>query len=167
MTDLAQAVRGAGIDLVATVPDSWLSDGIEFAERAPDVDLVRVAREDDAIGVCAGAWLGGRRAMVLCQNAGLLLSVNALAGLAHHHQIPALIVAADRGGPGDAFYYQQYKGAVTIPVLDAIGIPWSRVDGPNGWDVLGPARQQAELRRRPVVLLADRPALRIAGEVTS
>jgi sulfopyruvate decarboxylase subunit alpha len=82
-----------------------------------------------------------------------------LAGLTHHHQIPVLAVAAARGGLEDAFYYQSYKGRTTTPVLDALDVPWHAVHEPAGFAVLGDAYRQAEMHRRPVVLLADKAAL--------
>jgi len=157
--ELLAGLSTAGVDLVATLPDSWLAPILDAIEATPGIDLVRVAREEDGIGLCAGAWLGGRRALMLCQNAGLLVSVNALAALAHHHQIPVAIVAADRGGIEDGFFYQAYKGRVTCPVLDAIGTPWHRMDSPEGFRSLPALFRQAELHRRPVVMLATRVAL--------
>jgi sulfopyruvate decarboxylase subunit alpha len=157
--ELLAGLHAAGADLVVTLPDSWLAPALTALDASPGVDLVRVAREEDGIGLCAGAWLGGRRALMLCQNAGLLVSVNALAALAHHHQIPVVVVAADRGGLEDGFFYQAYKGRVTCPVLDAIGTPWHRVDSPDGFRLLPDVFRQAELHRRPVVMLATRAAL--------
>jgi sulfopyruvate decarboxylase subunit alpha len=153
------ALATAGVDLVVSLPDSWLTPLIAAADSSAHVEHLRVAREDDGVGVCAGAWLGGRRALLVCQNAGLLLATNALAGLAHHHQIPLVVLAADRGGIDDGFYYQTYKGRVTTPVLDAIGVPWHRIDDPHTLTVVAAAWTQAELHRRPVVVLATKAAL--------
>ncbi|MCA0305722.1 MAG: sulfopyruvate decarboxylase subunit alpha [Proteobacteria bacterium] len=153
------ALKAAGIDLVATLPDSWLTDIIEAVDAEPSMSLVRVTREEEAVGLCAGAFLGGRKAAVLAQNAGVLLSVNALAGLAMHHQIPFLVLVAFRGGAEDNQYYQVYKGRVTEPVLQAIGLPYHWVKGPADYRLVVQAERQASLARLPVLLLFDRPAL--------
>ena len=152
-------LKAAGIDLVATLPDSWLSDLIDAIAADPAMTLVRVTREEEAVGICAGAYLGGRKAAVLAQNAGVLLSVNALAGLAMHHQIPVLLLVAHRGGPEDNQYYQVYKGRVTVPVLNALGLPHHWVIGPTDYRMIGLAYRQAQLARVPVLLLFDRLAL--------
>ena len=55
-------LKAAGIDLVATLPDSWLSDLIDAIAADPAMTLIRVTREEEAIGICAGAYLGGRKA---------------------------------------------------------------------------------------------------------
>lgn len=156
---LVAALHRAGIDLAVSLPDSWLTPVLTAVEEDGGIEHVRVAREDDGVGVCAGAWLGGRRAVLLCQNAGLLLAANVLAGMAHHHQIPVLAVAADRGGIDDGFYYQAYKGRVSTRVLDAVDVPWHRIDTPAGLASIPAAYTQAELHRRPVVVLAAKAAL--------
>jgi sulfopyruvate decarboxylase subunit alpha len=156
---ILNALKASGIDLVATLPDSWLSDLIDAIAADPAVTLIRVTREEEAIGICAGAYLGGRKAAVLAQNAGLLLSVNALAGLAMHHQIPVLLLIAHRGGAEDNQYYQVYKGRVTVSVLDALSLPHHAVAGPADYRLIALAERQANLARLPVVLLFDRPAL--------
>ncbi|HVJ12345.1 MAG TPA: thiamine pyrophosphate-binding protein, partial [Burkholderiales bacterium] len=90
-------LKRAGIDLVASLPDQWLGDLIQQCEADPAITHIRLAREDDGVGICAGAWLGGRKAALVCQNSGVLLAVNALGGIAFHHQIPLLVIAAHRG----------------------------------------------------------------------
>jgi sulfopyruvate decarboxylase subunit alpha len=153
------ALRKAGIDLVAALPDSWLTDLIEAIDADPAMTLVRVTREEEAVGICAGAFLGGRKAAVLAQNAGVLLSVNALAGIAMHHQIPVLLLVACRGGIEDNQYYQVYKGRVTEPVLRALNLPHHRVGGPADYAKITMGFDQAHLARVPVLLLLDRFAL--------
>ncbi|MFN0072256.1 MAG: thiamine pyrophosphate-binding protein [Chloroflexota bacterium] len=152
-------LHAAGISLVASVPDKWISDVMDAVVAHPEMTLVRCTREDDGVGLCAGAFLGGRKAALLCQNAGLLLSANALAGYGQHHQIPMLVLAALRGSHDDGYYYQTYKGRVTAPVLDAVGVPYHHVTGPDHFELIGEAAFQAYLSRRPVALLFSRRAL--------
>lgn len=156
---IVDAVVGAGIDLAASLPDSWLTGVIDEIDRRSDIDHVRVTREDDGVGICAGAFLGGRRAVLICQNAGLLLSANALAGFAHHHQVPLLAIAAHRGGADDEYFYQAYKGRVAEPVLAGIGIPTYRVSDADGVGVINDAARQAVLNRMPAVVLLSSRAL--------
>lgn len=156
---IVAGLKRAGIDLVSTLPDAWLGDLIGEIETDPAMTLIRLTREDEGLGICAGAYLGGRRAALLAQNAGLLLSTNVLAGLAFHHQIPALLMIANRGGPEDNQYYHAYKGRVTEPVLAAMGIPYHHVRGPEDFRLIDGAWQQSMLYRMPVVLLLSRNAL--------
>jgi sulfopyruvate decarboxylase subunit alpha len=152
-------LKRAGIGIVSTLPDVWLGAVIGALDADPAMTLIRVTREDEGLGICAGAFLGGKRAALLAQNAGILLSTNVLAGLAMHHQIPALLLVAQRGGPDDNQYYQTYKGRVTVPVLSAIGVPHHRVDSPEDFRLIEEGWRQSFLCRMPVALLFTRRAL--------
>jgi sulfopyruvate decarboxylase subunit alpha len=156
---IVEALRAAKIDLVATLPDAWLGPAISAIEAAPDMTLMRVTREDEAVAICAGAWLGGRRGAVLAQNAGLLLSTNVLAAYALHHQIPILLLIAQRGRHDDDQYYQSYKGQVTVPVVEAIGLPYRIIEDPADIGAIAQVWMQAYLARRPGVVLLSRRAL--------
>ena len=153
------ALKRAGIALVASLPDQWLAPLIERCAADPEIRHVGVAREDEGVGICAGAYLGGTRAALICQNSAVLLSVNALGGMAFHHQIPMLIVAAHRGCHDDNQYYQMYKGRVTEPVLAAMGLPHHVIDGPEHLGLIEQGARQSLLSRLPLVLLLRRRAL--------
>jgi sulfopyruvate decarboxylase subunit alpha len=152
-------LKAQGIRLVASLPDQWLADLIRACESDAELRHVRLAREDDGVGLCAGAYLGGVRAALVCQNSALLLSANVLAAMAHHHQIPFLVLAAYRGSFDDGQYYQMYKGRVTEGVLRAIGVPYHVIDGPEHFDLIEHGARQALLSRVPLVLLLRRRAL--------
>ncbi len=159
------ALLRAGVEIAASLPDSWLSPLIERISNEPKIKHIRVTREDDGAGLCAGASLGGKRAVLICQNAGLLLSANALAGYAHHHQLPFLVLAVYRGSYEDRFYYQMYKGLVTEPVLEALRIPFHVVDRIDDVAIVEEAAREASLARKPVVVLLRRAAL--LGDATA
>jgi len=156
---ILEQLKKAGIDLVASLPDQWLGELIKQCEADPAITHIRLAREDDGVGICAGAWLGGRKAALVCQNSGVLLAVNALGGIAFHHQIPLLVIAAHRGHFDDNQYYQMYKGRICEPVLKAMGLPNWVIDGPEGLPMIGDAARQAYLNRLPVVVLLRKKAL--------
>lgn len=152
-------LKKAGIDLVASLPDQWLGKLIQQCEADPAITHVKLAREDDGVGICAGAFLGGRKGALICQNSGVLGSVNALGGIAFHHQIPMLIIAAHRGALEDNQYYQMYKGRICEPVLAAMGLPHYLVEGPEELGKIEDGVRHAWLNRLPVVLLLRKRAL--------
>ena len=156
---ILEQLKKAGIDLVASLPDQWLGKLIRQCEADPAITHIRLAREDDGVGICAGAFLGGRKAALVCQNSGVLLSVNALGGVAFHHQIPLLILAAHRGHFDDNQYYQMYKGRICEPVLKAMGLPYYVIDGPEQLSLISDGAKLAWLNRLPVVLLLRKRAL--------
>lgn len=163
---IVQALLGANVEVAASLPDSWLTALIERIDAEPKIRHVRVTREDDAVGICAGVALGGRRAVVVCQNAGVLLSANALAGYALHHELPVVVLAAYRGTEDDTFSYQTYKGAVTEPVLRGLGLRHDVIERADDLDRIPAAFGEAELTRRPVIVLLRREALQCAPQAS-
>jgi sulfopyruvate decarboxylase subunit alpha len=156
---LLEGLRGAGVTIVASLPDKWLGELVTAVGVDPEFTHVPVTREDEGVGICMGAYLGGKRGALLCQNAGLLLAANALAGYAHLHQIPMLVLCAYRGTHEDAYYYQMYKGRVTVPVIEGLELPYRVVETPDRLGELGDLMRMADLRRSPAVLLLGKRAL--------
>jgi sulfopyruvate decarboxylase subunit alpha len=156
---ILQQLKKAGINLVASLPDQWVGPLIKQCEADAEITHIRLAREDDGVGICAGAWMGGRKAALVCQNSGVLLAVNALGGIAFHHQIPLLILAAHRGHWDDTQYYQMYKGRICEPVLKAMGLPHWVIQTPEEIPLIADAARQAYLNRLPVVVLLRKKAL--------
>jgi len=157
--EILERLKRAGITLVASLPDQWLGNLIRECESDREITHIRLAREDDGVGICAGAFLGGRKGALICQNSGVLLSVNALGGVAFHHQIPLLVIAAHRGCYDDNQYYQMYKGRVTERVLEGMGLPHYVIDGPEQLSLIEDGVRHAYLNRLPVVLLLRKRAL--------
>ena len=52
-----EALKSAGIKVISALPETWLVHLIRMAEDDPDVALVRLAKEEEGIGVAAGAHL--------------------------------------------------------------------------------------------------------------
>lgn len=156
---LVDALVDAGVTVAASLPDSWLAPLLEALDETRSIRHVPVAREDEGVALVAGATVGGATAVLVCQNAGLLVSTNALAGYGGHHGVGVPVIAALRGGPDDGFFYQAYKGRVTSPVLDAIGVPSFVIDDPAEVDEAARVVTMASLHRRPAVALLTRRAL--------
>ena len=126
-----EALRAAGVRVVAALPESWLTPVITRARSDPDVALVEVVKEEEAVGVAMGAYLGGSRAAVLMQNHGLLGSVNGVVSGAMLYRIPLLLVISDRGHLGETDPWQTEGGKATRRVLDALGIVWDELSRPD------------------------------------
>jgi hypothetical protein len=91
--ELVAALKAAGFDFFAGVPCSLLKGLVSILDADPDAHYVSATREDSALGMAAGAYLGGKTPMVLMQNSGLGVSVNALASL--HDDVRAADAARD------------------------------------------------------------------------
>ena len=95
-------VHAAGIRDVVYVPDNPLSHVLrEFGERFADVRLVLATREEEAFGIAAGLYLGGRRTAVMLQSSGVGNSLNALTSLLIPYEIPVPMIVSMRGDAGE------------------------------------------------------------------
>src|SRR5262245_37959566 len=115
------ALFAAGIDFVAGVPCSLVAPVIAELERRGRYHAE--TREDAALGVAAGAYLGGRLPAVVMQNSGLGVSLNALASLHLLYEIPCLLLVTWRGFEGADAPEHLIMGAVTPGLLELLGIP--------------------------------------------
>ncbi|MCK4320686.1 sulfopyruvate decarboxylase subunit alpha [Candidatus Bathyarchaeota archaeon] len=94
-------LRRCGIDFFVGVPCSTLGSIIDFLSEAGEFEYVPATREDEAIGIAAGAYMGGKTPAVLMQNSGLGVSVNALASLVLLYKLPMLLIVSWRGYKGE------------------------------------------------------------------
>ena len=85
-------------------------------------------REEEAFGIAAGLYLGGKRPTVMLQSSGLGNSINALTSLVAPYQIPSLIVISMRGDETEWNPAQVPMGRAVAPILDAIEIPHETLD---------------------------------------
>ncbi len=79
---IVAALKRHELKQIAYLPDTIVQRVLAVIEKNPFFDLVPVAREEECVGILAGAYLGGRRGAMFCQNSGLGNCVNALASLA-------------------------------------------------------------------------------------
>jgi sulfopyruvate decarboxylase subunit alpha len=114
----------AGSRHVVYVPDNPLSHVLrELRDNYPDVETTIATREEEAFGIAAGMYLGGKRPTVMLQSSGLGNSLNALTSLFVPYQIPALILISMRGDANEWNAAQVPMGRAVAPILDAIEIP--------------------------------------------
>src|SRR5437773_3144799 len=95
------ALKKAGIGLCSALPETWLVHLIRMAEDDPKMVLVRLAKEEEGVGVSMGAYLAGWKTALLMQNHGLLQAVNGIVSGAMLYRIPLLLMVSDRGHLGE------------------------------------------------------------------
>jgi sulfopyruvate decarboxylase subunit alpha len=152
-----EALRTHDVGLVSALPETWLVHLIRMAEDDPRMILVRLAKEEEGVGVSAGAHLAGTRSAMLMQNHGFLASINGIVSGAQLFRIPLLMLISDRGTFGEPDPWQTEGGLVTEHVLTALRIPFTRLDEPQRCHrVIGDALTLAYASNRPVAVLLGR-----------
>lgn len=145
MSDLGErfvsALEGAGFDFFAGVPCSLLKTVWQRLEKMPADKYVSAVREDSALGIAAGAYLGGKKPVVMMQNSGLGVSMNALSSLHLLYDVPVMVVASWRG-----------EGS-TGGIPEGSTGPKGFVDAPEHWGMGETIHGYFGLLKMPYVLL--------------
>lgn len=110
------------VSLVTYVPDNVLRPLIEAVHADPFFTAFACTREEEALGINAGAWMGGRRAILLMQTSGFATLPNAIASLAVPFQIPVLMMVSERGTLGEFNIGQSLVARTMRPVLDCLAV---------------------------------------------
>jgi len=131
-TDAAKAAHEAivksGINFVACLPDSAFQELYLPLSTDPRVQYVQVASENDGVGVCMGAWLGGLKPALLVENTGFTLGTYALLRGPIAFGVPILLLISHRGELGDERWFSVPFGWSTGPLLESMRISYRSVD---------------------------------------
>jgi sulfopyruvate decarboxylase subunit alpha len=119
--DVAVAgLKAAGVSIVCQVPDSWLAPLGRALEADPDFRYVTATNEGEGVAFCAGAWLGGKKAVMLMENSGVRMACEELARLGLGQGVPVFMIMPYRGDLGDGYSWAQTHAWTMLPVLDAL-----------------------------------------------
>src|SRR3979411_743728 len=125
------ALKASGVRLMSALPETWLVHLIRMADEDPEMTLVRLAKEEEGVGISAGAHLAGVKSAMLMQNHGFLQAINGIVGISLLYKIPLLMLITDRGGFGEKDPWQTEGGKYTRPVLDALRIAHEDLSRPE------------------------------------
>lgn len=118
---LHQGLRENGVDFVVGLPCSGFTRAQELCLGDPEMRYVGVAHEATGIGICAGAWLGGKRPAALFENFGMMAAAYHLLRGNGTFGIPTLLILEYRGDAGDQEFWSE-TGELTEPLLMAMRI---------------------------------------------
>ena len=116
-----QSMQGLGVNFFTGVPDSILG-GI-IAELMIRGVYVPAVREDEAIGIAAGAYMAGVVPAVLRQNSGLCTCLNTLTSLNLIYRQPCLLMVSWRGQDRSDAPEHRVMGEAMLQLLDTVRIP--------------------------------------------
>jgi sulfopyruvate decarboxylase subunit alpha len=151
------ALKACGIRVMSALPETWLVHLIRLADDDPDVTLVRLAKEEEGVGISMGAHLAGVKSAMLMQNHGFLAAINGIVSGAQLYRIPLVMLISDRGSFGERDPWQTEGGAVTESVLTALRIPTMRLSDPARVAYqIRQAQTLAHSSNKPVALLLTR-----------
>jgi len=121
--DFCVALKEKGFDFYTGVPCSILKGVINYLSEDLDLPYIPATREDEAIGIATGAYLAGKKPVVLMQNSGMGNSIGTLASLVLLYEIPLLLLISWRGFQGRDAPEHILMGKSTLKLLVEIGVP--------------------------------------------
>jgi sulfopyruvate decarboxylase TPP-binding subunit len=156
---IIREIVASGVEFVVSVPDITTSEGLlRQLAQMPKPRLIRVCKEDEGVGICAGLAYTGKRALLLIQQTGMLDSINAIRGVAVEYSLPVCMMVGLLEKEPDVLPRQSKRYGVRIvePILDAMGIPYHEIEEDADVGKIRPAIDQAYAGAHPTVLLIGR-----------
>ena len=126
-----QGIKDAGVFSLSALPETWLVYLLQMADEDPQMSLVEVAKEEEAIGIAAGAHFANEPHILLMQNHGFLAAINGIVSLAQLYHIPLCMLIALRGHWGEPYPWHTRGGIVTEEVLRALSVPFEYARDPE------------------------------------
>ena len=153
---ICRELKKAGIRHIVWLTDSETHFMHDAMDRDPDLKVIKVCREGEAVAICAGLYLGGAKGALLVENQGIFDSGNAVKW-AVTFKLPMIMMIG----------YLMHRGMVrtpegmmlrgakdpTEPFLDAFGITHYLVDSDEDVPKVGQASREAQQTGKPVALL--------------
>jgi len=120
-------LKKLGYDFYSGVPCSFLKNLINYAIN--ECDYIMAANEGDAVAIASGAYLGGKKSVVLMQNSGLTNATSPLTSLNFSFKLPVLGFVSLRGEPGLQDEPQhELMGQITEKLLKLMQVKWDYLE---------------------------------------
>jgi len=157
--DFLDILKASGFGFFTGVPCSYLTPLIDLlSPMGPDLH-VPAPREDIAVGIAAGAYLGGALPVIYMQNSGLGYSLEAFASIHLIYDIPALVLLTYRGPDDPGWEEHQVMGAHTESVLKTFGIRYSILEGSVDHQEMASIAAYVSEAGQPYVMLVKKGSL--------
>ena len=157
---IADELASCGVKLVASLPDNWLMDVIKTIEHDDRFTHVPVNREESAIGLCSGAYMGAMGSAALMGASGFMTVVYAITKINYTYEIPVFYVITLRGAVGDPNRHHVSNGLYLRRVIDAIDMPCTIIGKPEEIPLLSRAYRHSRSFYRSTVVALTRDLLR-------
>jgi len=151
--EFCSLLKKNNLDFCTGVPCSILSSIITYMSGSAEFTYIPATREDEAIGIAVGAYMGGKRPVVLMQNSGLGTSINALTSLVLLYQTPLLLIISWRGYQGKDAPEHLFMGKYMIDFLKIMKIPAEILEKDVLEEQLMRASRIMEEQKIPVALI--------------
>ena len=148
-------LKKSGVNFFLSVPCKLLANMIEILEKDKKIFYSAVPREEEGIGICAGAYLGNKFPCLMMQNTGIGNSVNSIVSLLQLYQMPVVFLISYRGTPGEPVGAQGGMASVTEDILNTLRIPMLHCNTEDDLDKISTFTNHAKVIESPVAVLCN------------
>jgi sulfopyruvate decarboxylase subunit alpha len=153
---LYESIKNSGIDLILSLPCIMLKRLLEIINEKKEIHHIQITREEEGVGIAAGAYLGGKFPAILMQNSGLGNSVNAIKSLLQLYRIPVIFIMSHRGAEGEKILAQMPMGKITLELLSLLAIKAYVIDSFKKIEKILKAVNYAKKKEMPVGIVLKR-----------
>ena len=143
------------IEFVTTVPCKQLAGVIDKVEESPDIYHIPSNKEDEGMGLCAGAYMGGKRPAIIMQNTAIGVTINTLVTLIQYYRIPLPMLISYRGEVGEPVACQVEMAVHTKALLAQLNIPTYHFHHEDDAAELDGILNYTFMCNKPVAILTD------------
>ncbi len=141
------------LDPVITLPCNYTGSLIQAVQEQSHRRHIPCSREEEGVGIACGAYLGGKRPVMIFQSSGLGNAVNVLASLSNLYRIPVVMLISQRGTPGEAILAQRPMGDLSPVILKALGISTYEISLPGDLSMAAEAVEESFFHNNSTALL--------------
>jgi sulfopyruvate decarboxylase TPP-binding subunit len=157
---IADELAACDVKLVASLPDNWLMGLISALDQDRRFTHIPVNREESAIGLCSGAYMGAVGSAALMGASGFMTVIYAITKINYTYEIPLLLMLTLRGAVGDHHKHHVSNGLYLRPVLDAIDMPYQIIEDVGDIGSISRCYRHTRTFSRPMAVLFTRDLLR-------
>lgn len=143
------------VEFVTTVPCKQLAGVIDLVAADKRFLHVPSNKEDEGMGLCAGSFMGGKRACIIMQNTALGVTINAIVTLIQYYNIPLPMLISYRGEVGERVACQAEMAVHTKALLTQLHIPTYHFHKTEDVAELDGILAHAFMAKKPVAVLMD------------
>jgi sulfopyruvate decarboxylase TPP-binding subunit len=149
---LIDMLAEAKVEIAASLPDTWIMDALHGLDEDPRFTHIIVNREESAIGICAGAFMGGKGSAALMGTSGFMASIYAISKICNTYQIGFPIICTVRGEAGDREVNHQSNGMQFRKVLTAMDIHLHILGDRQSYEMIPEWVYHSKIQKRPVII---------------
>ena len=156
---ITEQLAACPVKLVASLPDNWINTLLNTIEADKRFTHIPVNREESAVGLCSGAYMGGMGSVALMGASGFMTLIYALTKINYTYNIPIFMIVTNRGDFDDPQKAHVSNGLYLKPIMDTLNMPYTVIDKPQDIHMVSRVYGWTKRLFRPAVAIVTRELL--------